>query len=381
MRALVRGACLLATLVVAGCGGSDSDGKWLAAWGATHESTNSFALAPRETTVRIGAAALGIRPPGGGAALIPNSNRPVTFNGGQTSATLPPDTPSYYSDPIGIEVAHQDDLAISLYIVGDDNPAQFGTAWNHSYKLPNQSGDDTLDESGAGFGLIDDTPAPFPAGTPLRCSGCRPYVLRDVEVLTTQARGAMVFLGSSSFHGANTSQDAFKRVSDLIALRIQNEIPVGDRQTVVNRAISGDTLEAAYRGRMDTDVWSTQGLRSVVVWVTNDLERRSADEIIATYRALIADADARGVKVYCPTRLPGRQNLQASLDGERRRLNDWIVDSGECDGVADYNAAVEAPGARTFLPQYNSGDFTHANDAGHAAWTGITPISDWLLGR
>lgn len=407
-------AGMLMALVLAGCTETDGtapgdglaadDAQWLAAWGATRETSNSFSLPIRETTVRnivrltaggsavrlrlfnlsdeqaitIGAATVGIRQPGSEAAIRPGSQRPVTFDGGQTDVVIPPNTPSYYSDPIVLDVANQDDLAVSLYVVGDDNPLEFGTAWNESYKRPNDSGDHTRDETGAEFVLIDGNPGQFPAGTPVRCNGCRTYVLRDVEVLTNEATGAMVFLGSSSFHGANTSQNAFKRISDLLSLRIRDEIPAGQRLTVVNRAMSGDTLEAAYRDRMDVDVWSTTGVTSVVVWVTNDLSERSAQEIIATYQQLIADAHARDVAVYCPTWLPGAQNLAANLNGERAVLNDWILHSGECDGVADYAAAVEAPGGLTYLPQYNSGDFVHVNDAGHAAWADVTPLAEWI---
>lgn len=410
--------CLLTVLTLSGCNSADqtSDGsqaastqsgqQWVSAWGATHENFYSFTLAPRETTVRniaritaggtavrlrlfnldperpvhIGAAAIGIRQPGTQASLVPGSNKVVTF-GGNTMTVIPPDTPSFYSDPIEMDVSSQDDLAISLYIAGNNSAHQYSATWHHSYKLPNESGNATLDDSGDGFGLIDGMPTAFPAQTPIRCSGCRAYALRDVEVITEDATGAMVFLGSSSFHGANTSQNGFARVSDLISQRIQNEIPDGHRHTVVNRAISGDTLEAAYAQRMELDVWSTQGIKSVIVWVTNDLEERSANEIIETYRNLIADAKERNVKVYCPTWLPGAQNLEASFNGERAALNDWILNSGECDGVVDYNALVEAPGGFTFLPQYNSGDSIHSNDAGHAVWAGATPISDWILGN
>lgn len=417
LQTVLRGACLLAVCaVVTACNNGNSttpegnvtnqatEAQWLAAWGTTRETSNSFSLPIGETTVRnivrvtaggstlrlrffnlnseqavtIGSASVGIRQPGSRATLVAGSNQPVTFDGGQTSAVLPPNTESYYSDPIELTVANQDDLAVSLYIVGEDNPLEFGTAWNESYKLPNQSGDHTMDEGDAGYGLIDGNPFQFPAGTPVRCNGCRTYVLRDVEVLTAEANGVMVFLGSSSFHGANTSQNGFKRISDLISVRILDEIPAGRRHTVVNRAISGDTLEAAYRDRMDIDIWNTVGLTSIVVWVTNDLADRSADQIIETYQQLIADAHSRNIKVYCLTWLPGALSLQASINGERSKLNDWILNSGECDGIADYNATVEAPGGLTFLPQYNGGDFVHSNDAGHAAWAEVTPISDWV---
>lgn len=408
---------LLTLVALTACGHSDSvtdagentlpksDKPWVSAWGSTWEPSDNFALPPRETTVRnivrvtasgdsirlrffnfdsdrsavIGAASIGIRDGNQGAKLLEGSNRAVTFNGGEASAIIPPNTASYYSDPIAIKVRNQDDLAISLYVVGDDTPRQWGTAWNESYKLMNQSGDQSMDESGDRFILIDGNPAQMPTGFPVRCNGCRTYLLRDVEVQTNEASGAMVFLGSSSFHGANTSQNGYKRISDLLSVKMLEQIPAGLRQTVVNRAVSGDTLETAYRDRMDIDVWSTQGLASVVVWVTNDLEDRSAEQIIGDYQALINDAHSLGVKVFCPSWLPGAQNTQANLNGERAKLNDWILNSGECDGVADYNGAVAADNGLTYQPQYNSGDFVHSNDAGHAAWAEATPLSNWLL--
>lgn len=82
--------------------------------------------------------------------------------------------------------------------------------------------------------------------------------------------------------------------------------------------------------------------------------------------------------MYCPTWIPGAQSSQANLNGERAKLNDWILNSGECDGVADYNGEVEAPGGLTFLPQYNSGDSIHSNDAGHELWAGVTPLNAWV---
>lgn len=293
-------------------------------------------------------------------------------------ATIPPQTESFYSDPIAFKVSNQDDLAVSLYVKGADNPGEYGATWIESYKLPNGSGNQTLEDSGAGYGLIDDTRFSTPPGLPIMCNGCTVYALRDIEVLTKDSKGAMVFLGSSSFHGYNTSQNGFKRISDLLSVRMLNEITPGQRNTIVNRGIGGDTLQNASATRLQRDVFDTVGVSSVVVWVTNDLSSRSADEIIANYKDVIAQAHARGINVFCPTWIPGAQSFQANLTGERAKLNDWILNSGECDGVADYNAEVEAPGGLTFLPQYNSGDFIHSNDAGHALWAAATPLGEWV---
>ncbi len=373
--------------------------RWISAWGVTHVT----GTAPVETTVRniarvaasgnavrirfinlsdqpmqIGAASIGMREGATGANLKLNSSKAVTFNCGQTSATIPPQTESFYSDPIAFKVSNQDDLAVSLYVKGADNPGEYGATWIESYKLPNGSGNQTLEDSGAGYGLIDDTRFFTPPGLPIMCNGCTVYALRDIEVLTRDAKGAMVFLGSSSFHGYNTSQNGFKRISDLLSVRMLNEITPGQRNTIVNRGIGGDTLQNASATRLQRDVFDTVGVSSVVVWVTNDLSSRSADEIIANYKDVIAQAHARGINVFCPTWIPGAQSFQANLTGERAKLNDWILNSGECDGVADYNAEVEAPGGLTFLPQYNSGDFIHSNDAGHALWAAATPLGEWV---
>nr|MBV6629636.1 hypothetical protein [Oceanococcus sp. HetDA_MAG_MS8] len=385
----------------------DQAPQWLAAWGTTRESVDSYALAPRETTARnivrltvggealrirlfnldpaqpitIAAASVGIRQPGTRADIQPDSLRPLSFDGGAPGVVIPPNTASYYSDPVKLAVCSQDDIAVNLYIQGENNPPEFGTSWNESYKLPNRSGDGTGQSSGENFRLIDDTPAQFPPGFPVRCNGCRPYALRDVEVLTKEASGVMLFLGSSSLHGMNTSQNQFLRVTDVLALRMRDEVPMGQRHSIITRAISGDTLGEAMRNRLDIDVWPTPGLQSLVVWVTNDLTDDPADVVIDRYQTLLAEAHSRGVKVFCPTWLPGANSLQASLNGERAKLNDWILSSGACDGVVDWNAQIEAPGGLTMLPQYNSGDFIHSNDAGHAAWAAVTPLQQWLGGQ
>lgn len=380
--------------------GNAVDGaRWISAWGVTHVT----GTAPVDTTVRniarvtasgnairirflnlsdqpmdIGAAAVGIREGATGANLKLNTSKAITFNCGQTSATIPPQTESFYSDPIMFKVDNQDDLAISLHVKGANNPGEFGATWIESYKLPNGSGNQTLEDSGAGYGLIDESRASTIPGTPIVCNGCTVYALRDIEVLTKDAKGAMVFLGSSSFHGFNTSQNGFKRISDLLSVRMLNEITRGQRDTIVNRGIGGDTLQNASATRLERDVFDTKGVSSVVVWVTNDLSSRTADEVIANYQDVIAKAHAKGINVYCPTWIPGAQSSQANLNGERAKLNDWILNSGECDGVADYNGEVEAPGGLTFLPQYNSGDSIHSNDAGHELWAGVTPLNAWV---
>ena len=324
----------------------------------------------------IGRAFVGLRDGGVDANLVPGTNRPVTFGCGKTSVTIPPGTTSLYSDPIQMDVRSQDDLAISLYVQGSGNAAEFSALWSESYETAADAGDLTDVDSGDDFSLIGGSDQ-VPPGTPLVCNGCVAYALRDVEVLTQDAHGALVFLGSSSFHGFNTTQNAFIRVSDLISERMDQELPRGERLTIVNRGIGGDTLLNAFNTRMEQDVWSTVGVKGVVAWVTNDLSSRNADQIIETYLALIAEAHARNINVFCPTWVPGAQSGASNVNGERDKLNDWILNSGNCDGIVDYGTAVENPLVPgTYSPLYVT-DGIHTNDAGQALWAEMTPLAEW----
>ena len=381
-------------------GSTLSTEDWLSAWGSTRTTGPA---APTNTTVRnivrvtasgdrirlrffnlsdnpivIGAASVAIRSGSTGAAVDGTTLVPVTFSCGQTAVTIPPQTESFYSDPIAMKVGNQQDLAVSLFLPGTLNPSEFGTGWSYSYKLPNGSGDATANSAGANYGLIDGSTGLTPAGVPLACDGCQVYALRDVEVISTEADGAMVFLGSSSIHGYNTTQDSHRRFPDQISVKAMSDVAAGKRKSVVNRGIGGDTLQAASATRLMRDLYSTAKVHSVVLWATNDLGSRTADQIIANYEAVIDEAHAKGIHVFCPTWIPGAQSLQASANGERQKLNTWILTSKRCDGVVDYNAVVEAPGGLTLLPQYNSGDSIHSNDAGHTEWTRITPVKDWM---
>lgn len=391
-------AALAAALALAGCGAGNSsavpalhgegacagegagDG-WISAWGGTRTSGTAPANATIRNLARVTAggaairlrffnmdastpltiskATVALRDGTSGASLQPDTLRPVTFCG-EPGAVIPPGTASFYSDPIALPVAAQDDVAVSIFGPAG-NPGEFSTEWNYSHVSAEDSGDLTGEVSGAAFTATSNAL----------------FALRDVEVQTTDATGAIVFLGSSSFHGSNSTRDAHRRVGDQISRRINAEVAPGQQKTVVNRAIGGDTLEAAFRTRID-DVWSTVGVDAVVVWVTNDLTTRSADEVIADYVEIKALAHERGINLICPTWVPGAQSGPANFNGERQKLNEWIRTPGNCDAMVDYAAVVENEAVPyTWKPEYLS-DHIHTNDAGHTAWADATPIEEWV---
>ncbi len=378
-------------------------GDWLAVWGGTktggsamnERTVRNIALASvgghrlrlrlfnehAENAITIGRAYVGIRDPeAGDASLIAGSNRQITFNGGQDGVVIPPGTESLYSDPLDFQVSAMDQLAVSFYVVGQDNaPDQHSATWNESWASAAGSGDFAADESAENFpAFIDGNASQVPQGTPLVCNGCTVYALRDIELQTNEADGAIVLLGSSSLHGYNTSQGRFLKVGDLLSARMNAEIPARWRKSFVHKAIGGDRLDNALASRVDKDVFGTAGVSAVVVWVTNDLSSSSGAEVIASYQDMISRAHPRGVNVLCPTWVPGAQSSGANLTGERDLVNRWIL-AGNCDGEVDWGGRSENPlDPNIWRVEHNSGDNIHGNDLAHADWSVMTPLADWV---
>ena len=60
----------------------------------------------------------------------------------------------------------------------------------------------------------------------------------------------------------------------------------------------------------------------------------------------------------------------------RQKVNQWILGSGEFDGVVDFDAVLRDPSRPTqLLPAYDSGDHLHPNDAGCVAEANAIPLA------
>ena len=100
----------------------------------------------------------------------------------------------------------------------------------------------------------------------------------------------------------------------------------------------------------------------------------SADNIIAAYRQVIARLHDAGLKIYGCTLTPFAVTNAVpgyytdAGETKRQTVNDFIRTSGEFDGVIDFEAAVrDGSNPPQILPQYDSGDHLHPNDAGYQA--------------
>ncbi|WP_030743573.1 SGNH/GDSL hydrolase family protein [Streptomyces sp. NRRL F-5135] len=322
--------------------------------------SNAFGTEP----VTFGRAYVGLRDTG--AALVPGTNRPLTFRGA-ASVTVPPGG-SVYSDPLRGTVRPQADLAVSVYVRDAS-----GTATGHrmglqtSYIAP--AGEHAAEESGTAY----------TQQTSFR------YYLDAVVVDAPRGTGAVVAFGDSITDGAVTTADTNRRWPDFLARRL-----LADRRTplkgVANEGISGNKVlsdgagESALK-RLDRDVLSQRGLRTVLLLEgVNDLKATpapTAAQLIAGYQEIIRRTHAAGACVVGATVLPYEGWREWNEGGEaiRQEVNAFIRNSGAFDAVVDFDAAVQDPAApRRMLPAYDSGDHLHPNDAGMEVMAGAVDL-------
>lgn len=370
-------ACVIGSLTL--CTAA-SAAQWVAGWGrpftgggatynnATVRNVARMTIGGESVRIRltntsaqpltVGAAYVALQLGPTGAALVPGSTRPITFNGGAPGITLPPRTDFVYSDPVAFPVAAQQHVAVSLYLPNASPPA--GTSqWSLAWATPNGVGNAGADETGALFTV------PIANST---------YALTGIDVLTAEADGAVVALGSSTFQGFDSTPEGYDDVLTLLSARIGRELPAGARKGLVNAGIGGDTLKASLDERLWRDVFSHTAVKGVMVYNVNDLgQGRSALQIAQDYMFLIEYAHAQGAKVFCPTWPPAAQSLSSAA--ERAKLNGWLMNSRNCDGVVDWDAVVrwEAGNPNVYHPEYQ-GDSIHMNRTGHRAIANATPL-------
>lgn len=321
--------------------------------------SNAFGRQP----LVIGAASIALS--AGGAAIVPGTSRPLTF-GGHASITVPAGAPAL-SDPVALHVPPLANLAISLYLPDSTRATTYhGMAMQTAYISP--PGDHTA---------ADTMPT---AGTAKHW-----FLLTGVSVRAPRDAGAIVALGNSITDGNASTVDANARWPDDLARRLEHAHDMG-RLAVLNEGISGNRLLHDSAGtnalaRFDRDVLRQPGARYVIVLLgINDIgfsamkgfrnEDVSADEIIAAQRQLIARAHELGLSIYGGTLTPfeGADYFTPAGEAKRQAVNRWIRNSGEYDGVIDFDRAVRDPEhPARFAPAYDSGDHLHPGDAGYEA--------------
>jgi lysophospholipase L1-like esterase len=325
--------------------------------------SNAYGSSP----LHIGAARVGLRTTG--ASIAAGSDRVLTFSG-STSTRIPVGALAI-SDPVDLRVADRTDLAISLWIPGNQLAAT-----EHTLGLQTTYVSPEGDFTGADSLPTATTTASY-------------YFLAGVDVGSSVPSVAIVVLGDSITDGLHSTVDANRRWPDRLAERLGAR-KGGKRVAVLNAGISGNRILHDKSGtnasaRLDRDVLVQSGVRYLIVLEgINDIGipvGAAADEIIAGHRQIIDRAHAMGLKVYGGTLTPFQAFLPGvyySADGEAKRqvVNQWIRTSKAYDAVIDFDRALRDPANPAVLrPAYDSGDHLHPNDAGYKAMADAVDLS------
>jgi lysophospholipase L1-like esterase len=349
--------------------------------------SNAFGAQP----LLIGGAHIALRT--AGAEIDPTSDRTLMFRG-HASTTVPARS-MVVSDPVNLDAPALSDLAISLFF-----PQTTEVTTSHSLALQtNYVSAETGDSTAA---------VKFPVA---RTTSAWPF-LTGVDVAASPRGAAIVAFGSSTTDGDGSTKDANRRWPDVLAARLQKagdsklQLGVLNLGIIGNRLLHespqghdnpfGAALGESGLARFERDVLDQAGVKYVFIGLgINDIafpafpftppnEKAGAKDIISGYRQLIARAHKRGVRVIGTT-IPPFENSFFSKpyvtfytperEAVRQEVNAWIR-SGAFDGVVDFDAVLRDPSRPTrLLPDYDSGDHLHMNDAGYIASANAVPLA------
>jgi lysophospholipase L1-like esterase len=323
------------------------------------------------TSLVIGAAHIALA--GVGSAIVPNSDRELSF-GGKSSITIPAGAP-VVSDAVDLAVPALGNLAVSIFVPGVTGPATWHfEARQTSYISPsgNFSASDVM---------------------PIVASAQAWFWLSGVEVKAAAQTGAIATFGDSTTDGTHSTLDANHRWPDQLARRLI-ALPRNERKGVVNAGLAGnrllhDSLGPNGLARFDRDVLSQPGLTDVIVLLgnadigegwsggSNREDEVSADQIIQGYKQLIERAHAKGLSIYGATLTPFEGFVvpgtpfpffSPANEEKRQEVNEWIRTGGEYDGVIDFDEVLRDPDHPSrMLVRYDSGDHVHPTDDGYRA--------------
>ena len=322
--------------------------------------SNRFGREP----LRIGAAhvALGAQ----GSAIQPGSDHALTFKG-MAAVAIPPGA-TIVSDPVALHVPAFADLAISTYF-----PGMALATTEHSL---------ALETSYAAMGNLTD--APQLAATAAKETAW--YFLSGVDV-SAPKDSAVVAFGDSITDGWRSTSGENRTWPDVLATRLAAAKNTQDAGVlgVLNVGIGGNRVLLDGAGpnalaRFDADVLARSDAKFLIVLESiNDIGRFTRDRqpygdllqrLEFGLAQMATQAHQHGMLVFGATLTPYKGCGYYSPEGEvvRSGLNAWIRGSHVFDGVVDFDKATRDPQhPLRFLPQYDSGDHLHPNDAGYKA--------------
>jgi lysophospholipase L1-like esterase len=304
---------------------------------------------------------------GSGAAVVPETVRPLTFRGARS--TTVPAGQDLISDATQLRAAALDRLTITLYFATPTGPSTFHeAAAATTYRA---GGDHRFDTGGAAF-------------TEQSHSW---YYVTGVDVSGGRARSSVLAFGDSITDGVSSTKDANNRYPDQLAERL---VAAGRPVGVLNAGISGnrvledtDCCGDSALSRFGRELLDHPEARTVIVMEgLNDLGFNpdvTSAQLIKAHRELIRVAHQHGRRIIGGTLPPMKGSMLDSPRGEivRDEVNRWIRGSAQYDAVVDFDRVLADPSdPDTLRAEYNAGDALHPNDAGLQAMAAAIDLAD-----
>ena len=203
------------------------------------------------------------------------------------------------------------------------------------------------------------------------------YNLSAIEVNAAEELPVIAVLGNSITDGRGSTTNLQNRWTDFLSDALNQEKPHGVLNLGIggNCVVEGGLSEPAMK-RFDRDILGQKGVTHLIIFEgTNDIGcsngnyEHVADTLIACYKVLIGKAKAKGIKVYGGTITPTKGNGWYSFWHEaiRQTVNEWIRNSGEFDGVIDFDKLVRDSQDPQQLKAEYSDDWLHLNPKGYEA--------------
>lgn len=201
------------------------------------------------------------------------------------------------------------------------------------------------------------------------------YNIAALEVKADAAVSVVAVLGNSITDGRGSTTNHQNRWTDFLSDELNAEKPYGVLNLGIggNCVVEGGLSEPAMK-RFDRDILGQAGVDKLIIFEgTNDIGCSSknyehvADTLIACYKVLIAEAKARGIKVYGATITPTKGNGWYSFWHEaiRQTVNEWIRTSKEFDEIIDFDELTCDKQDPQCLKAEYSDDWLHLNPKGY----------------
>jgi lysophospholipase L1-like esterase len=324
-------------------------------------------LSNRYSSAPLVVSAVAIAPQATGATPVGGSTQTVTFgHSGQITVAAGQEV---VSDAVPIAVSAGENLLVSVYLSGTTGTSTWHSdAFDTTYTA---SGDHSGDETAAAFGTTTTSW----------------YYLAGLDVVPAAAKGTVVAFGDSITDGYHSSTGTYTRWPDLLARRL-GAGPDPQRLSVVDAGIGGNRVLTdvpnLWQGvsalkRFGHDALGQPGVSDVILLEgINDIGNNAgpggapltAQDLIAGYRTLIAQAHAAHVRIIGATLMPiqGNGYYTPAAETLRQTVNEWIRTSGAFDGVVDFDQTMrDLNNIAALNPVYDSGDHIHPNDTGMQA--------------